>query len=699
MNIIGNFAQTFYIDKDTVKGSPKAFVSGIDLYFSSKPSRVSNFSGLEEPGVDVFICRTQVRNNEIVPVLVDDVDYGYARLPWTAINADANGATATRVNFKVPVPIDTNTPYCFVVKYDGNDTGFLVHRYRLGENELGSSTTGTPNSLDGFYYNLTNTNTALTPATDIDLKFSLFVQKFNTSNTVFSVVNRDFEILNFDPLNFTGSLRHDEIVFANTGPVAAQTVSVSTSSQNVIGTGTTFTTTFANGGYFVISSGNNHYAAIINTVSNNTLLTLQTNCTFTNALSTYTIAPLAVVRHVDYIERNLILIDSTANSTLNFYPNTTCNTIVGITSGATVKISNVKNYQINKVLPKIAINSFQGTTSKLAFYTANSAKVTQATAQNFTNYLDNKVSLGTFIYSASDEQANGASLTNKKSYNIDITLGSNNEYLTPYIDEDGLSVFCFADYINNDATNEHTNSGNATSRHISNSLTLADGQDAEDIRVYVDAFRPVGTNIKVYAKIHNPSDKESFDSKNWSELEMVRGDGIFSNPDNTDELVGFEFGFPSYPIIDYNTRSAGPALSGTVTGADGNNVFVSTISTVNTSIVTGDLVRVYNPLVPNNSLVSVVTASNTTTFTIDKRLSISNTVLSAFIGSGLSVEKVTLKNSAFNNYTGNNVVRYYNSSMGAFDTYKTMAIKIVLLSDDVAKFPLVDKLIAIAVST
>ena len=37
-------------------------------------------------------------------------------------------------------------------------------------------------------------------------------------------------------------------------------------------------------------------------------------------------------------------------------------------------------------------------------------------------------------------------------------------------------------------------------------VTLADGLDAEDIKVYVNAYKPANTDIKVYAKILNETD-------------------------------------------------------------------------------------------------------------------------------------------------------------------------------------------------
>ena len=69
---------------------------------------------------------------------------------------------------------------------------------------------------------------------------------------------------------------------------------------------------------------------------------------------------------------------------------------------------------------------------------------------------------------------------------------------------------------------------------------------------------------------------------------------------------------------------------------------------------------------------TVKAVANNTTLTVT-----SNT---SFTGTGNTIELVTQKKAAFK-YTRNNyVVRYHDANNGAFDTYKYMAVKIVLLS-------------------
>jgi hypothetical protein len=46
-------------------------------------------------------------------------------------------------------------------------------------------------------------------------------------------------------------------------------------------------------------------------------------------------------------------------------------------------------------------------------------------------------------------------------------------------------------------------------------VTLADGFDSGDLRVYLTAYKPSGSNIHVYYKLLSKSDDDLFDDKNY----------------------------------------------------------------------------------------------------------------------------------------------------------------------------------------
>jgi hypothetical protein len=79
--------------------------------------------------------------------------------------------------------------------------------------------------------------------------------------------------------------------------------------------------------------------------------------------------------------------------------------------------------------------------------------------------------------------------------------------------------------------------GNMKVRYITKQITLADGFDAGDLRVYLDANRPRGTNIHVYYKVKSASDQENFENKKWKLMNKVQDN--FSADQN--QIIELEF--------------------------------------------------------------------------------------------------------------------------------------------------------------
>jgi hypothetical protein len=61
--------------------------------------------------------------------------------------------------------------------------------------------------------------------------------------------------------------------------------------------------------------------------------------------------------------------------------------------------------------------------------------------------------------------------------------------------------------------------GNAKVRYMTRRVTLADGFDSGDLRVYLTAYKPSGSNIHVYYKVLSGSDSETFDDKKYQQRE------------------------------------------------------------------------------------------------------------------------------------------------------------------------------------
>lgn len=72
--------------------------------------------------------------------------------------------------------------------------------------------------------------------------------------------------------------------------------------------------------------------------------------------------------------------------------------------------------------------------------------------------------------------------------------------------------------------------GPALCRYITRRVTLADGFDAGDLRVYLTAYKPADAEIYVYYKILSADDFDSFDSKPYQLMTVVTGyNGVSSS--------------------------------------------------------------------------------------------------------------------------------------------------------------------------
>lgn len=700
--IVGDLAQTFMVESRSVKRSKYAYITSVDLFFGSKPSRGNTSSNLPLPGVTVYISKALINSsNDPYPDLT-----GYftkARVEYDNVNISST--TPTTFTFDWPVALQTDIMYSVIIKFDGADTGFSLWRNQASDYLFDSTEVATAVNQGinaGKFFVMTNGNVPK-PLHDSDLKMSIKIAKFTSLSKSYRLVNRNYEFLKYNLSTLTGNFIPGEYVFANTGFPSGQTVSVSTQTKTVTGTGTTFQSDFAVGSYIVLNSDTTNQVKKITGISNNTTLTVDSIPAFTNASSKYLVAPVAYVFDHRPQANSITLSGSTAKSTLFF---DTALDVHGVSSNAKMTISNVSSYPLHAFLSQFDTFTPPGTKATLNAIFANSSYQsintvsTSITPYSKTEFRD----YSAFIFSRSAEVQNAGNLNNGKSANFTLTLSTDNEYVSPRQYENNLKFFTYKYILNDDVSNENKSYGNAIAKYISKKITLADGQDAEDLRVYLTAFKPQNTDIRVYARLHNSLDSEAFDVKDWSLLELTTPRTLLSNASNPNDFIELSYKLPNYPIANSATGSSGPLHEAKFSGANNSGVFTASTTTVDTYVTapiqTNDVVRIYNQLTPDISLVDVVTASNSSTFTVGTVLDSSNSLHTSFITSStsLSVEKVTYPHAAFNNYVNQGVVRYFDNSLGAQDTYKVFSIKIVLTSSDDLYRPSVNDLRGIALT-
>ena len=152
---------------------------------------------------------------------------------------------------------------------------------------------------------------------------------------------------------------------------------------------------------------------------------------------------------------------------------------------------------------------------------------------------DNEMTSVKKVLSYSNEIAN---LSGKKSSLLRSQFSTNNTNVSPAIDVQKATSYVINNLINNVSTNETGKSGgDANARYITKRVTLTENQTAEDLKVFITAYKPSQTEIRVYYKILNAIDPDDFDDKSYVEMTQNSKSGINSVKDKLDDFIEYEY--------------------------------------------------------------------------------------------------------------------------------------------------------------
>jgi hypothetical protein len=212
--------------------------------------------------------------------------------------------------------------------------------------------------------------------------------------------------------------------------------------------------------------------------------------------------------------------------------------------------------------------------------------------------------------------------------------------------------------------NETSNTTSSASRYVSKNVILAEGQDAEDLVTYLTAYRPPGTDLKIYGKLLSTSDSDTFQNKEWSALVETTSSSLISSLVNLQDFVELSYELPTSVQIIANSATVNSTSA---------NVNVSSTA----SFKAGDFVYVNDNATGRMNVRRVTGISNTTTLIVSSNLSIVSTNAAIGIIPGLQS-----RTGAFKYANNNGISRYISTNDAVFETFKTFAVKIVLVSNN-----------------
>lgn len=519
------FQNLDFADSPFGDGADGFFVSCIDLYFQQKSST---------SGIAIEI--REVINGQITAIRVP---FGYKRIVSEDVNVSDNASAPTPFYFDQPVYLRGDTEYAFVVKPDGSNPDYRLWIAELGGTDVTINALIDQQPAVGMLFTSANDRT-YTPRQNQDIQFTIWRANFDksvTGNIVYT--NDNDEYLNATQFSSTRfnigeKIRGESIILmtSNTSSIAindAITFGANTGKvRKLVTTGATPTIKvdmkgeIGNGSTITFTNGSGSFTGVVNTFTSNTA---------TGFIQYYNPSGNEIVAN---------------NSSGNFTSNTTINDgfYRGQVSNAFAQVYSLKDYKYDVLVPKLSFAKYVDTD---IIWSANTTANNYVISQQQTSieaFENNDFVGGEKIIASRTNEVNNTG--GSKTLRLSGFMTSGSDRLSPVVDIGRTkSVIPVHNIINNDNAGEFGNFGNAQARYITKKIVLADGQEAEDIKVVLSAYKPVGAEIDVYARIQNANDPDDFRDKHYTKLDQTSPANTVSSIVNKDNFVELEYGFPS----------------------------------------------------------------------------------------------------------------------------------------------------------
>jgi len=524
-------AQTFRLDDTSASGvdTPGAFVTKVDLFFSSKDSTYPLFVEIRE--VDP--------SNGYVTDRV--VPFSRVTLQPSSINTSSDSSAPTPVVFESPVYLLNGFDYAIVIRPGGNNSNVNVWVSRLGELDLVTGDRISKQPFAGILFASSN-DRVWQPIQEEDVKFSLYVASFTAGGTGNLILKNEprelFTVANVS----SGFTTSNEVVHGDTSLVFTSQPSVNVAGY-VVGS-----TSGANGDLIALTSNTakirNSYPLSASLTPSKFTAGETVTVYHANGLTTGVTGvvhsetiPVGKVAYYDTVNASNTYLHL-SNTSGTFVVN---NWIKGQANGQQARIVSIDNLTVDVLSLMSSKLELSNTTI------TTSGKFAKTTSTRDTAFIaltpSHTFNTSRLLMSRTNEVA---TLSSEKSMEIKFAFTTNSTRHSPVVDLSRVASTIISNVINNDSTGEaNTAGGNATARYITRKVTLADNQDAEDLKVYLTAYQPATSTIRVYYKILNSEDGDLFSNKSWVAMTQVTSSATVSDGEDREDFKEYEYTIPT----------------------------------------------------------------------------------------------------------------------------------------------------------
>lgn len=518
-------AQTFYVGAESSENIPgTVFVSSMDLFFNRRGTNP----------VQVYLC----------PVVNGEPD-GSRKIPGSSVRVQAadvatsaDASLPTRFTFQYPIKLNRDESYAFVVKPDLDDPDFDVFFAALGDTDLLTGTGVNSQASIGVAFLGSNQDT-WSALQDEDIKFTLNRAAFvtGTGEARFYPNQREFfnDYEDIEYLNNFNNIRVGDFAIGLTSANDNPDVTVANCNTSIFGIISEIDATNQN---IVIEPSQ----GLLDTSAAKTFTTTYRDGTDVDV----TKYKVAFYRPVD---------QRTEIGTLNQ------DRFVGSTYGV------IDNHEFSTIVPQFTTDTFANNSINFDFvYNVSNSefKTIGIPTEGEVEYTPQPL----LFRSKTHDQRMVTTGVGNTSFVIDATMVNNTEYTSPIIDLRRSMVSLIGnlttspDTVSNNfitgvsVDDESTASvysemfqgaGESNIRYISEVVTLDEGQDAEDLKLFLTAFKPPRARIDVFVRAaHRFHDIES---RPWTPLKLVN-DTEYSARNNRNDTIELEYEMYSRSELD-----------------------------------------------------------------------------------------------------------------------------------------------------
>lgn len=566
-------AQTFYVrvfDENIGRSASGVYLTKATVFFSKK-----DITGSVSIEVRVVDADTNNITNFILP-------RSKKVLYSSDVNVSTDGSLGTEFEFDTPIYLLGDKEYALIIKSDVPN--YEVWTSQLGQKDIASGTQINKQPDTGIFFASSNGRT-WEPYTDRDLKYKLHIAKFkhdsatiklrNAKNEYFStptsrtgisarigqdvegssIVELDLEIAGDSQFTNTQLIGSDQITYELVDPVAG--------ANGIIVAKDPFG---SNPKEFVIANLTlenkfqiaNNVTLYINGIAEANTANILNITTPTGKLRAYDTSSLKKIVNFGITQ----ISDSNGEWSA---PSTGEYTFQEMKQYLRLQEDGIRSPVYGLLSPPIhkSVNLFSGLTPEGSSmnFTGQFAQAKIFNNYNLTGNYKLNLNVPTY-FTREDVFVKSHSLEKSGSIasgSVQVTGNLNrdtNSFHGPALDTKRSAILATRYLINNDYTGEDgISGGDAWSKYVSKVVTLAEGQDAEDLRVYIDAYKPNGTNVKVYYKILHKEDDRAFEEDiSWVEMTQEQNEFTYSKLEKLDDFIEYQFNIPTNKLTGTNNE-------------------------------------------------------------------------------------------------------------------------------------------------